>query len=265
MYKKKYLYIDESGDPNFFASGKKLLIGKTGYQPLLLIGMITTYNRVKLRKAVSDFMDSILSDPMYNTIPSIKDKNPWYLHAKDDHAEVRAKFFEYIRNLDGFKVYIIIGRKILDVFINKHNSNPTEFYFDMIKHLIKDRLNNPDEFYQIFLSQRGKNSMHRFDESIKKAIERDNIRRKIPLNINYQCDIVLSSNSPEMSIIDYLLWALQRYILTGESRFFQALIKKYTLIIDLYDLPNYKKNGGKGNFYTIRYPFDTDLAGKFEI
>jgi hypothetical protein len=37
---KKYLFIDESGDPAFYASGKKLLVGQPGFKPLLIIGMI---------------------------------------------------------------------------------------------------------------------------------------------------------------------------------------------------------------------------------
>jgi hypothetical protein len=38
--KKKYLFIDESGDPAFYASGKRLIAGQPGFKPILLIGMI---------------------------------------------------------------------------------------------------------------------------------------------------------------------------------------------------------------------------------
>jgi hypothetical protein len=40
---------------------------------------------------------------------------------------------------------------------------------------------------------------------------------------------------PELSIIDYLIWAVQRKLLTGESRYFDALQSKYETVLDLYD------------------------------
>jgi len=261
---KRYFYIDECGDPCFFGAKNKLLVGTEGFQPLLIIGMISVTNRKQLRKAVVDFQQSILNDPMYNSIPSLNKGKPWYLHAKDDHPEVRAKFFELLRNLKGFKVFVVIGRKKLEIFTKKHNRNEIEFYFDMLMHLVKDRLNNEGEFYQIFLAQRDKNKMSLFVDAVKKAVARDNGRRKKPITVNYQCDIVQSANCPEMSVVDYLLWAVQRYITKSEGRFFKALIDKYALIIDLYDSENYKKFGGKGNYYTASHPFDLEKTSKFE-
>ena len=42
---KKYIFIDESGDPDFYGSKKRLLVGTEGFQPYLIIGMIETTNR----------------------------------------------------------------------------------------------------------------------------------------------------------------------------------------------------------------------------
>ncbi len=182
-----------------------------------------------------------------------------------DHPEVRAKFFEFLRNLEGFKSYIVIGRKRLSTFTNKHNSNEREFYFDLLHHLIKDRLNKEDEEYQIFLSARQKSTQQYLGEAISKAVERDNNRRKTPLVIHYKCDIVRSQDTPELSIIDYLLWALHRYILQGEDRFFKALQSKYNLIIDLYDIEKYKGDNKKSNYYHLNNPFSLEKASKFRI
>ena len=84
--------------------------------------------------------------------------------------------------------------------------------------------------------------MQFFQKAIEKALELDNTRRKKAIVVKFKCDIVLSNQYPELSIVDYLLWALQRYILKGEDRFFMALRDKYNLIIDfdklnLHDLP----------------------------
>lgn len=40
---------------------------------------------------------------------------------------------------------------------------------------------------------------------------------------------------PEFSIIDYLIWAVQRKLLQEESRYFDALKDKYETVVNLYD------------------------------
>ena len=111
---KRYLFIDESGDPVFYGKRKKLLVG-----------------------------------------------------------------------IDGFKAHIVIAKKDLTIFNRKHIGNPTEFY------------------------TKGK--------------------------IKYGLEIVPSKEMPELSIVDYLMWAVQRKLLTGESRFFDALQFRYDTILNLYD------------------------------
>ena len=39
---------------------------------------------------------------------------------------------------------------------------------------------------------------------------------------------------PELSIIDYMIWADQRKLLKGEARFYEALKDKYETIVTLY-------------------------------
>ena len=256
--KTKYIFIDESGEPDFFAKGGRLMIDQPGYQPLFLMGMIVTDDRKLLRKSVLDFQDEILNDKLYNTIYTVKQPG-WYLHAKDDHPEVRAKFFEHIRNTANFKTFVVIGRKLLSLFLKHHKGDSTVFYFDVLYHLIKDRLNKDDEKYKIYLSHRKKRSNEKLRLSIEKAVERDNTRRNKPIFIDYNYEIVMSSDFPELSIIDYMLWALQRYIIFKEERFYEALKDKFALIIDLYDRANYKTN-----YYRKENPFSLDKASSFK-
>ena len=103
---KTFLFIDESGDPTFYGNRKKLLVGTEGFQPYLIIGMIETNDRKALRKAVISFIESIKADSLYNSIPSVATDKGWYVHARGDHPEIRAKFFELLRNLDGYKAHI---------------------------------------------------------------------------------------------------------------------------------------------------------------
>lgn len=260
---KSYLFIDESGDPAFYAAGNRSIVGTEGFKPLLLIGMVRLEDKKKIRQAILEFMDELKKDPLYKSLPCINNPKGWYLHASYDNLEVQVKFVAFLRQLEGFKFYCVIGRKRLDVFHKKHNRNETEFYFDLVYHLMKDRLNKEDYFYQVFLSARSKSNQHKLKNAIDSAIKRDNTIRKNPLNIKYNSEIVLSKETPELSIVDYMLWALQRYILKGESRFYKALEEKYNLIIDLYDFDKYKTKG-KSNYYHSRNRFTKEDAGEFK-
>ena len=230
---KTYLFIDESGDPVFYGKRKKLLVGLEGFQPYLIIGRIETDNRKALRKAVVGFMDSIKADSLYNSIPSIATDEGWFVHARGDHPEIRAKFFELLRNLEGYKAHIVIARKDLNIFNRKHNNNPTEFYFDVLHHLLNGRLKDIRKHYNLYLSQRGNNSLHRFEEAVTKALEADKTDNTGGA-IQYSLEIVQSKEMPELSIIDYLMWAVQRDLLQGESRYFDAMRSKYETVLNLY-------------------------------
>lgn len=259
---KTYLFIDESGDPAFYASGNRSIVGTEGFKPLLIVGMVKLTDKKAIRSAILTFMDELKNDTLYNSLPCITDSKGWYLHASYDNIEVQVKFVDFLRRLEGFKFYCVIGRKRLDLFHKKHNRNETEFYFDIVYHLLKDRMNDENSFYQVFLSARNKNTQHKLKEAIDNAINRDNTRRKLPKQIQYNSEIVLSKETPELSIVDYLLWALQRYILKGEGRFYKTLEEKYNLIIDLYDFDKYKAKG-QSNYYHEKNRFEMDKAASF--
>ena len=116
---KRYFFIDESGDPTFYAKRKKLLVGTEGFQSLLLIGMISLKDKTTIRKRVLDFQEKIKNDPLYNSIPSVADPMGWYLHARGDSPEIRTKFVEVIRDLKGFEIYIINRAKTAEPILKK--------------------------------------------------------------------------------------------------------------------------------------------------
>lgn len=230
---KQYLFIDESGDPIFYGNRKKLLIGTTGFQPYLILGMIETSDRKSLRKSVVNFMDSIKTDNLYNSIPSVTNEKGWYVHARGDHPEIRAKFFELLRNLKGYQAHVVIAKKNIEIFNRKHNNNPTEFYFDVLHHLLNGRLSNSIHHYNLYLSQRGNNTLHRFQHAVAKTLLTD--ETKTAGNIPCHLEIVPAIEMPEFSIIDYLIWAIQRKVLQGEDRFFNAVKDKFVTIVDIYN------------------------------
>ena len=71
--------------------------------------------------------------------------------------------------------------------------------------------------------------LHQFKQAIEKALLKNN--KAITCNF----EIVLNKEMPELSIIDYLMWAYQRKLLKNESRFFDALRDKYKSLLNLYE------------------------------
>ncbi len=191
--------------------------------------MIETHDRKFLRREVLHFIYDIRSDRLYNSISSVADRNGWYVHARSDHSEIRAKFFELLRHLHGFKAHVVVAKKDLNVFAHKHHNNATEFYFDVLHHLLNKRLLNSDCACNLYLSQRGNNALHRFREAVDKTLA----LRQEKDNIHCNLEIVPAREMPEFSIIDYLLWAVQRNLLQGEDRYFEALRDKYETVVTL--------------------------------
>ncbi len=153
MSKKLYIFIDESGDPNFYAKGKRPLWTEPTFEPVLMLGMVVIEDRRAMMQKIKDFQKKILNDPLFNTIHSVCKPN-WFLHASKDHSDVRLKFIEFLREQDDIKFYVVIGRKIPEIFHSKHNNNAAEFYFDMLNKLL-GRIDYEDNTeYLLFLSER---------------------------------------------------------------------------------------------------------------
>ncbi len=252
---KEFIFIDESGSPDFFGKRKRPLWLDNNFQPLLLLGMIVTKHRGKLRKEVESFQKRILEDSLYNSIYSVKQPN-WFLHAKDDHPEVRIQFFEKIRQLNYFDCYIIIARKIPEIFINKHNGNAKEFYFDILHNLIQKFSFTEGSHYQFYLARRDKENLNAFTGAVEKVISKRIKPDGEPIS-TYQCQVVTAKDTPELSVLDYMLWAVQRYCLKGERRYFTALEGKFKLIYDVYDKTS------ENNLYEVGNPFSLDELDSF--
>jgi len=180
------------------------------------------------------------------------------LHAKDDHPEVLDRFFNFLASLD-FRGYFIIGRKSLRTFHRTHKAKESNFYFDLIQNLLRYRITGFKEF-KIYLSRRSGNSIEAFKDAIESSIENYNkSTNKDDITPTYTCTIVPSKSTPESSIVDYMLWALQRYILKEEETYYNLLIDKYELIYDIYG----KTRGENSRFYNYKNRFDLKKAGKF--
>ena len=256
---KQYLFIDECGDPNLYGRHRLPLAGTPGYQPLLMLGTLSTTNRKQLRAAVLGFQRELLADPLYNSIYSVRQPG-WFLHARADHADVRARFFDFLRRLPGFAINVVIARKKPVIFARKHNNNPTEFYYDLLHQLLRGRLaQQAVPVSHIYLAQRGRDNTDRFQAAVAQALSHQVAGPDLAL-IPPVCQPVLSKECPELSVVDYCLWALQRYVLKNEIRFLAAMEAKFDLIVDLYDD---QQKGGRGVYSAVN-PFRVEKCSPFE-
>jgi len=92
-------YIDESGTPEFYGRKNKLLVGKEGYSPILIIGLVSILNRKKAYQQIEDFKKNILLDNNLKDVYTLHQPG-WFLHAKDDHPKVRELFFYFLTTIN---------------------------------------------------------------------------------------------------------------------------------------------------------------------
>ena len=88
---KTYYFIDESGDSAFYASKSRSIVNTVGFKPLLLIGMVEIADKGAVRQKILSFMDDLVNDPLYNSLPCLNNPKGWYLHASYDNIEIQVK------------------------------------------------------------------------------------------------------------------------------------------------------------------------------
>jgi len=208
----------------------------------------------ELRQRILEMQKEVENDPYYKGVPSIIKKikkGGYFFHAKDDLPEVRKTFFEFIKSIDcSFEA--VVARKIPDVFIKKHNSKEVEFYADLLSHLLKNKLELGDKLV-LNIAKRGSSTRHTtLTSALNKATRR--FSKKYP-GKQIETKVVFNIQSPHeeplLNVADYFCWAIQRVFERGELRFYEFLIEKISLVVDLYDKEKWE---GSKNYYTIRNP-----------
>lgn len=250
-------FIDEAGDMTFFLKGKAPApLGDNGISKVFILGMAHVKQDLdETRVMLQQFCEDIEADPFFNEIPSVKkriNQGGFYLHAKDDPAELRYKFIMFLLENVSFSVQMVVGRKKLTRFVNKHHSQEREFYADLLSHLLKDKGNY--EKLVINIAERGSSTANNnLEEALLQAHDRHKKRRGTDYKADIKFNVQRYSSDPILAITDYALWTVQRIYEKGETRFYDVLKEKLPTIIDLYDsekYSNYKNYYGPRNQLT---------------
>ena len=232
-------FLDEAGDTTFFGKGNIPLLGTSGVSNYFLLGMLTVHEPLhEVRSRVINLQSKILNDPYFLPIPSIlkkKNKNGYYLHAKDDVPEVRKMVFELMLSID-CHFDAVIGKKEYDVYEKKHNGNQAEFYADMLSHLLQNSMSGHHRVV-LNIAHRSRCTTH---NNLEKGLQKAFFiaRHRYPENLTLTeafFNIQYPTTEPIINLADYFLWALQRMVERGEKRYVDFIQSRIRNVITLYN------------------------------
>lgn len=245
----RYYFVDESGDPVFYDSSGKLILGQEGVSSLLILGFIRTVNPQVIRHQLEVLRKEIISDKYLKGIPSIR-KTIEAFHAKDDVPEVREKVFKLIASLD-FSAEIYVARKIENIFVKRHHHSENEFYDDLISKLFENKLHIAAE-NKIYFAVRGNRSRQApLEQAILTAKSKFEAKKQTKITITIEVQAQTPNGEPCLQVIDYVNWSIQRAYLKKEMRFLSVIEDKIKYLVDVYDSDKYPSN-----FYSKTNKFD---------
>lgn len=247
-------FLDEAGDTTFYGKGKLPVLGKEGVSLSFTLGMTRFREPLpELRERIIKLQKEIEVNPLFKSMESVKkrtQKGGFYFHAKDDSNDLKKVFFDFILSLD-CTFQAVVARKSVDRFKRTHNDNEMEFYADLLSHLVKDKFNYPKLILNV-AERQNSTSNKNLERAIQIASERHkkkNPEKEIALNIGYS--VHKFQDEPLLCVADYLCWVVQRVFERGEVRFYEYLMPKISLVLDLYDTASY---ANWKNYYNPKNP-----------
>lgn len=257
--KKVHRFLDEAGDTTFFGKGRVPILGQPGVSLSFGLGMVKfAASAAEVRGQIEALSRAVEQDDYLNRIPSIVKRiqsGGFFFHAKDDPPEARERLFKWIRSTD-CSLEMVVGRKIPGLFARKHNGKDSEFYADLLSHLLKNKL-HLGQRQVITVAERGKSTRnHVLELAMAKARERF-AKKKDPAAITQ--DVVFNVQTPRteplLCVPDYLAWAVQRVFERGDTRHYDFMRERISLVVDLYDSTRYE---GSRNYYSPRRPLSAE-------
>lgn len=251
-------FLDETGDTTFYGAGGDTIIGQHGVSLSFGMGIVRLDRPLsEVRAELAALQRQVECDPLLNGIPSVRkriESGGFFFHACKDTPDVRTILLHYLHSLP-CEAEMVIGRKIPALFEKKHRRREEEFYADLLSHLLKRRMKR-DRKLVLNVAQRGSSTReHVLQSALWLAVERarawgghDAIKSHVVFNVQ------TPRTEPLLTVSDYLCWAVQRVFEKGETRYYDYLIDKVRLVVDLYDSARYD---GHQNYYTRKNPLSS--------
>lgn len=254
-----HYYVDESGDLTLFDAAGKVIVGREGVSHTFMVGAAFSEHWEPLCERLHALRNSLLADAYFQHVPSMQPsagKTALAFHAKDDVQEVRWEVFKLLRDSD-VRLFAAFRRKSVIARHRKAHWKRTgskrddeEIYEKLVENVFQNRLHLAGENRITFSRRRTSEHAGALGRSIADA--KAKFDRKWRKGID-RPTTVLSGRPHEhggLQVVDYLLWALQRFIERGESRFFEYVSDRYSLVVDEDDI----RRNGWGEYYSSKYP-----------
>src|SRR3989338_6591643 len=205
VYKKSYVFLDESGKPEIYSKHGANLLGKGTASKYLVISAVKVTDKL-----------SLLFSPSYSLNS---------FHAQTDYPEVRLEFFKWIAEcrLD-LKITVIVADKLKSYTTLQHD--PGRLYATVAGQLLKRSLHNAENIEVIF-SRRDSSLKTR--ERLKKIVDKLRLDFAKKQKIPYQSLLVYHHNPHYthggLQIADYLAYAIFQ-VFERKNRYWYEIIKE---------------------------------------
>ena len=254
--KPRWYFVDEAGDPAFYANrSKRIIVGEEGCSRTLILGFIRTYDPQQIRSKLAEVRLEIANDRYLKDIPSLK-KSLLYFHAKDDCPEIRKLVFDALDKMN-FQAQTIVARKVEQLFRTKYQSSQLRFYDDLVTKLFKRQLHLAQENHITFARRGNKPRQQALRTAVERAAREFRKAFSHAADTNTSVETSQPIQEPALQAIDYVNWAVQRAFERGEMRYFEFLRAKIELVWDVFDFDKYEKKEGcvydrKRNLFDIK-------------
>jgi hypothetical protein len=253
-------YADEAGDGVLFSRQGKVIIGKEGCSRFFILGMVDIPDPGTIVRELEGLRARLLADPYFKGVPSMQPeakKTAVAFHAKDDLPEVRREVFALLQRHEfHFSAVVRAKSKVLE-YVQQRNMqdvsyryHPNELYDYMVRRLFKQRLHK-DDVCNVYFAKRGKSDrtaalLQALAAAQQQFCTQHGGTNKASLNVFP----VTLRKCPELQVVDYFLWALQRLYERQEERYITLLVPSISVIHDLDDT----RVASYGTYYTRRKP-----------
>lgn len=257
----KYYFVDEAGDPVLFSRKGQFMVGEPGCSRFFILGLLDVEDPQGLSSQLEALRNSFLSDSFFQKIPSMQleqKKTAFYLHAKDDIAEVRWEVFKLLNKAVGLRFLAIVTDKMqVYEYVRQRNLRDPNYHYTqnelydyLVRRLFKNLLHK-DSDYHIVFAKRGKSDR---TKALMAAISAARNRfcnqwgktTVAPINIQAYSPLGVGG----LQAVDYYLWSLQRLYEWGEDRYINYLQGSVHLVNDIDDT----RVNDYGVYYTQKNP-----------
>lgn len=228
---KKYFFVDESGDPNFFGKGQVDLIATGLASKYFMVGYLEITDHNDLDKRLNGIRQEIANDEFLNVIPSVRHSIKCF-HANKDCREVQERVFKVLKNTE-FTFHAVVMEKRIDQFNKKFQGKKSTLYAYLVERLMENRLHLYPEI-DVYFAKMGSVTN---EENMWAALDRAKERFSQKWGAKQQGKVRVFMQQPSqiagLQAVDYVLWAIHRVYHHNDFRYYNFLQEKISLVHDL--------------------------------